>query len=347
MTPRIIVFGAGAIGSALAVYLSREDRDLLLIDPWYLQVRTIQDRGISVKGIDEEFRSSVKALLPDELEHLDKPADILILAVKSYDTEWALRLMLPYVQPDAPVLSAQNGLNEEKISSILGPERTVGCVVTMGGAVNAPGHVMRTSSSKNTALYIGELNGESSPRCHSLAELLSPVGGVEVVADIQARLWSKLAVNCMSNSISGLTGMSAGEWRLHPLAQRVGVRIAVETASVARAHGIKLAPLPGGMTQEMLLTIDQDGLDVACAALENHAKERFSGTGEGRPSLLQDVSKGRRTEVRYLNGMIVRKAAEVGIETPVNAVMVDLIEKIEMGELASNKNNLNFLKKYV
>lgn len=340
---RIVVFGAGAIGSAIASGLRLRDHDVTIVDPWFLHVETIKRHGLRVTAAEQETVASVAALHIDELSLLAGSADIVVLAVKSYDTEWAVRLIVPYMSSDGFIVSAQNGLNEERIAAIIGGERTVGCVVAMGGMVEEPGHMVCTSSVSGSAFYVGELDRSVSRRVRELCAILEAVGPSAVSEDIWARLWSKLAVNCMSNAICGLTGMSAGEWRVHPLAQRIGIRIAAETVEVAQALGFTVAPLPGGLTPEIVIETARGHSSQGYAALERHAAERFSGTTTANPSLLQDVHKGRRTEVRYLNGAVVEKARSTGVDVPVNTAIAELISRIEIGELNSDSQNLQQL----
>ena len=346
MGKKMAVFGAGAIGSTIGVYLARAGEDITLIDPWFLHIETIKREGLRVTAPDEEFTAPVKALNIDETSQLEGPLDILFLAVKSYDTEWATRLMIPYMKPDAFVVSAQNSLNEERIASIIGPERTMGCVVAFGGGLYEAGYLNRTSDSKSLACHLGELDGSMTSRLEELANILAPLGRMDVTGNIWGELWSKLAVNCMSNSIAGVTSMGSGEWRGNPVARRIGVRIGAEVVQVAQALGYTIEPLMGGITPEAILATAEGKSTEAYERLEEFAATRFSGASEGRPSLLQDALKGRRTEVEYLNGLIVEKGKQVGVEAPANAAIAALVKKVEMGELKPERSNLEFLSEF-
>lgn len=141
----IVVFGAGALGSLIAAYLTRAGLPATVADPWYAHMVAIQRKGLRVTDPDEEFTVRIRALHHDQLREV-APIDILFLSVKSMDTELATRYVAPYLSPDGFIVSAQNSLNEETISSIVGPERTIGMAATrITCAVYEPGVLLRSA----------------------------------------------------------------------------------------------------------------------------------------------------------------------------------------------------------
>src|SRR5215467_3139311 len=144
----IAIAGTGAVGGTTGAYLRRAGRDVLLVDGWHQNVEAIRRNGLVLKGRDEEFRVEARALHLDELSGLDEPLGGVLLAVKSYDTDWMLRALLPYLKTDAWIVSVQNGVNEERIAAVVGAERTVGCVVHMSAGMFEPGIATRYTSSE-------------------------------------------------------------------------------------------------------------------------------------------------------------------------------------------------------
>lgn len=345
----IAIAGIGAVGGTTAAYLRRAGRDVLLVDGWHQNVEVIRRDGLVLKGRDEEFRVEARALHLDELSSLDQPLDVVLLAVKSYDTEWMVRTLLPYLAPDGCIVSLQNGINEERIAPLVGADRTVGCVVHLSVGMFEAGVATRYTRSDWLTFSIGELDGRLSPRVDELAELLRAVGPLEVTRDIWGALWMKLCINAMSNGLTGLTGMtSPGLW-LDPRGFAAMVRIGGEVVAVSEALGHPMQPItPTGAPRPLQAAVlgqaaggDEGALEEVRAVFAATAEARRRGGRESISSLLQDVMKRRRTEVEYLNGHVVRRGSEHGIATPLNALVVDLVLRLEHGELARDPANLD------
>ena len=143
----------------------------------------------------------------------------------------------------------------------------------------------------------------------------------------------------MANPIAGITGMNNQEMRGHPDIFAVTVAVAGEALTVAQTLGVQVEPVGGILPQAYLDAVSGVGVD----ALRDAWVERGRSVGSGRPSLLQDVMKGRRTEVDYLNGYVVRKGREVGVPTLTNQAIVEVTKRIERGELAQGPANLQLL----
>ena len=212
MNKKLAVFGVGAVGGIIAAYLTRLGYEIPVIDPWFAHVVAIQKRGLHVTDADGEFTEMVKALHVDQIRELDGPIDILFLSLKSYDTEWSTRYIFPYMASDGIIVSAQNSLNEEIISSIVGSNRTMGLVIGTPASLWKPGEIIRHGAvgDSKLAVELGELNGFDTPQLKYLAELMSKIGQTKTTNNIWGALWSKLGLNCMLNATAGLTGSSRG-----------------------------------------------------------------------------------------------------------------------------------------
>jgi 2-dehydropantoate 2-reductase len=345
----IAIAGTGAVGGTTGAYLRRAGHDVLLVDGWHQNVEAIRRDGLVLKGRDEEFRVEARALHLDELARLDAPLDVVLLAVKSYDTEWMVRAVAPYLAPDGCVVSLQNGVNEELIASIVGPERTVGAAVHLSVGMFEPGVATRYTPAGWLTFSIGELDGRRSVRADRLADLLGAVGPVEVARDIQGVLWMKLCVNAMTNGLTGLTGLtSPGLW-LDARGFAAMVRIGGEVVAVSETLGHRMPPIePTGAPRPLRPETLRRAADGDDAAVDD-VRAIFAGTAEARrrsgrenlSSLLQDVMKRRRTEIDYLNGHVVRRGAALDVATPANALVVELVHRLERGELARDPANLD------
>ncbi len=345
----IAIAGTGAVGGTTGAYLRRAGHDVLLVDGWHQNVETIRRDGLALKGRDEDFRVEARALHLDELSRLDQPLDVVLLAVKSYDTEWMVRALLPYLAPGGCVVSLQNGINEDRIAALVGPERTVGCVVHLSVGMFEPGIATRYTRSDWLTFSIGELDGRRLERTDRVADLLRAVGPVEVTRDIWGALWMKLCFNGMNNGLTGLTGLpSPGLW-LDPRGFSAMVRIGGEIVAVCdaiphRMHPIHPIGAPDALEPAALRRAadgDFDALDRVREVFVATARERRKGGRENLSSLLQDVMKRRRTEIDYLNGHVVSRGLPLDIATPANALVVDLVHRLERAEVARDPANLD------
>lgn len=340
---KLAVLGAGAIGSTIGAYLARAGRDITLIDLWPAHVEVMQRGALKVTAPEEEFTVKVKALHLADVCTLRERFDAVFLSVKSYDSVWGTEFIKPYIKPAGVLISAQNSINEEWVAPVIGYTRMIGCVVTIGAGLYEPGHVVRTNSPARPCFALGELNGMITSRVQELVTVLAPAGLAHATTNLWGDRWAKLTVNCMANALAGLTGMNNAEMRESPDAFAITVKIAGEALAVAEALGVQVEPVGGIPAQVYLDASRGAGLED----LHGQWVERGKSVGAGRPSLLQDMMKGRRTEVDYLNGYVVRKGREVGVPTPMNEAIVGLTKRMEAGELRQDCANLTILAKHL
>jgi 2-dehydropantoate 2-reductase len=332
---RIVIIGAGAIGGVVGGLLSRAGRDVTLVDQWPEHVELMKARGIRLSGTCGDHQVPVKALHIHELQTVEDPFDAAFIAVKSYDTEWATAMALPYLRPDGCVVDFQNGMNDERVAAIAGRERTLGCVITIGAALVEAGHAMRTDRGA-IGFKIGELTGRETERARRLAAMMNDVAPTKVTTNLMGERWSKLAVNCMANPLAGLSGLGSAEVRSRPEPGRIAIHIAAELVKVARASGYEVEPIYGLDPQRF---VDAAGGKGAEALLGDMAASvRF--LAGGRPSMLQDVVKRRRTEIEYLNGWVTEQGRKVGVPTPVNDAVVKQVKSFGVGKLEPHPSHL-------
>ena len=341
MIARIGIVGAGAIGCVVGGVLAKARRDVTLIDQWPEHVEAMKRTGLRLGGTCGEHVIPMTALHIHEAQTIREPFDAVFIAVKSYDTEWATQLGVRYLRwPAGVVVDFQNGVNDERVAAVAGRERTLGCVITIGAGLYEPGHALRTDSG-TVGFKIGELDGTDSPRARELARLMNAVAPSQVTTNLWGERWSKLTLNCMGNAMAGLSGLGSAEVRSECTPRRIGIQLAAEVIRVARARGIEVEPVFGIAAPRIVDAAEGRGLEAVEA--EMAAGARFlSG---GRPSLLQDVLKGRRTEIDYLNGYVSAEGRKVGVRTPFNDAIVELINQYPPGGLRPDPKNLEPLAK--
>jgi 2-dehydropantoate 2-reductase len=324
-TPRIAVLGAGAVGSVVAGLLADGGHDITVIDQWPENVDTIKADGLRVSGTCGELLVRPTALHIHEVQSVNVPFDIVFLAVKSYDTEWATALAAGYLADDGVVVTLQNGINDPIVARVAGPARAVGAVTLIGVAMQGPGRGMRTDNDE-IGFKVGEHDGSESDRAVGIAEILGTIAGTVVTTNLWGERWSKLALNCMVNPLAALSGFGAAEVRLDQRCERLGVCLGAEVIEVGRAVGHEVEPVFKMPPDQVIAAAKGDGMDAAMAAIANGAEAR----GNGWPSMLQDVRRGRRTEVDHLNGFVAREGSRLGVPTPFNAGVTETFRPLSV-----------------
>ncbi len=346
MADRILIFGAGAVGGYVGGHLARAGEDVILVDTWPAHVAAMRAHGIALEGLTpaECFTQPVRALDLTELQGLvrEKPIDIAFCCVKSYDTAWVALLIKEYLAADGFVVSLQNSINEETIAAAVGWHRTLGCIAAkIAVELTGPGKIRRSvpmGGDKHTVFRVGEAHGRITPRVELVRDLLAGIDSAKATTNLWGERWSKLVANAMGNGVSAATGLSTAEYTGEPVARRLSIRIAGESVRVGRAHGYDLEAI-NGLAPEVW---DQAGREAEAGANDTPALDQIEARmmagakrlrPGARPSMGQDVQKGRRTEIEQLNGLVARRGQEIGIATPANLGLLKAVQRIERGDV--------------
>lgn len=336
MGDRIAVVGAGALGGHVGGYLARSGHDVTLVDPWPEHVNAINADGLKLTGLTDPecFTVRVPAIhITDLQREIGGPGfDIVFLSVKSYDTRWASAMIMPYLAPGGFVISLQNGINEMEIAEQVGWPRTVGCIASkISVDLHTPGQISRNIAlgAGGTMIFrVGEPHGRITDRVYRVADMLTVVDSAEPTTNLWGERWTKLAVNCMRNPMTAVTGRGGNDNDRDPVSRRLSITIAGEAARVGRSHGYDLGKLYGMDPDDVIAALD--GNNAAVARCEDIIVEATKTRSEQhRASMGQDIQKGRRTEIDFLNGYVAARADEVGLQAPMNAAMADLVRQIE------------------
>lgn len=343
MGKRIVVVGAGAIGGYAGGHMTRAGHDVTLIDAWPGHVEYMRAHGLQLSGMTPQETHSIKvnALHITDVQRFcrERPVDIAFICVKSYDTEWATHLVKPYLAPDGYCVSLQNCINEERIAAIVGWGRTLGCIASLVAAdLYQAGHVKRTvprGGDKHIVFRIGEVHGRVSPRAEEVAQLLRSADSAKVTTNLWGERWSKLVVNSMRNGLSAATGLSGNQRDGADGPRWLSIRLGSEAVRVGQALGFQLERMLG-MEPETLARAgegSQDALTEITDILTENAKKR---SDEQRPSMAQDMAKGRRTETDFINGFVAARGLEIGVNASTHAKMNEIVKQVERGELAAS-----------
>jgi 2-dehydropantoate 2-reductase len=304
---KIVVVGAGAMGSLFGAILARAGHHTTLIGR-ASHVEAIARDGLQLRSAGGEQRIAVTATTDIAAV---RGARLVLFCVKSMDTADTAKQMAPHLAPDAVVLSLQNGVdNPERIRAIVGGNRVVPVLVYAGANIPAPGIVHHTAGN---SVVIGQSAAEppDAAMLESIAALLRSAGiDVRISASIETDLWVKLVMNCAYNVISALSGARYGEMVAVPEIRNVMRAVVEEVVRVAAASGVRL---PGDIAEKTLKLADTMPRTTSSTA--------------------QDFARGRKTEIDHLNGFVVRTGEAHGIPTPVNRTLTALMKLFETQKL--------------
>ena len=338
---RIVIMGAGAAGSYLGAYMTRAGCDVTLLDMWAEHVRKMRADGLRASGTQDDFTTPVKAHHLSDAMQLEGGFDIGFLAMKSYDTEWAAHFLKRLVRRDGVVVSSQNCMNDRLLASIVGYERAVGCIMSsITVALWEPGHVTRGGppgrGRGHVVFRVGELHGRITPRVEELADILMCVDDAKATSNLWGERWSKLTTNSSGNPVGAMTGLGAQGVASMPEARRVQIEICKESCQVALAQNYAVEPIRGVAAETYARADDGEVFE------ELDAKFQPSGGGaDWKSSMGQDVEKGRRTEIEFMNGFIVDEGRRIGVPTPVNAAIVQVVKEVQGGTLPPSADNVH------
>jgi 2-dehydropantoate 2-reductase len=339
---RIAFMGTGALGGYVGGYFAHHGQDVTLIDFWPENIEAIRSHGLELDGVTDAEKFIVKTARTLHYKDLDTlkdqpPFDIIFITVKSYDTERVTKAVAPYLAKDGFMVSLQNCWNEDTIAAIVGKERTVGTIASMISVeLYAPGRVRRMAEKggdKHTVFRVGEIDGRITDRVNELVKLFSLIDSSKVTANLQGERWTKLTQNGMSNGICAATGLTGYGCDNNDAIRRFAIQVAGESIRVGRALGLKLEKMGPLMPDQ--LEKASAGDPAVLAEVEQVLKNRKAANPRAstqRPSMAQDMEKGRKTEIEFMNGLIVRKGREVGIATPANEKLVQAVLSVESGK---------------
>lgn len=300
-----VVGGAGAMGGVWASRLSAAGHDVAILDVAADALAAIERDGLAIDD-PEGVRRVTRLLCTDDAARLGI-RDVVIFFVKSHHTRAAAALAAPAVGPETTIVTLQNGWgNADALAGIFDPERLVMGVTYHSAKVLSPGVIAHTAARPT---FVGPYSeGASLERAESVAGLMNAAGIVTSVAPgITTEIWKKLIVNAAGLPLAALTRLMSGPMGANDELMHVSDGLATEAVAVARARG---------------LDIDRDERIAVIRGL------RLQG-GSGKPSMLQDVEARRKTEIEVVNGAIVREGERLGVDVPLNRVMVALIHGLE------------------
>jgi len=300
---KIVVVGAGAMGSLFAAFLTKSKEELWLLDKNKENAAKINASGISLEGVSGSWQAKPKTTA--NIEDIGR-ADLALLCVKAFNTKSAVEQIKPILGQNTKILTLQNGIgNVEIISEIAGENRVIAGVTSQGATLIAAGKIRHAGHGET---IIGSIDGKTPVELRAIREIFNKVGlETKMSRDIKSLLWSKLIINVGINALTAITRLPNGKLTEYEGSRRILRDAVTEASRVAKRKRVKLI------------------FDDPLAKVEAVCQD----TSANLSSMLQDVLRKKRTEIDFINGVIVRLGQEMGISVPTNKLLLDLVKTIE------------------
>lgn len=331
---RIAIYGAGSLGTILGAYINKGGVPVELINRNKAHVEALQKKGAQVVGT-VQFTQTVIAYSPEEMSG---QYDIFFLMTKQQQNAEVVQMLKKYLASDGVLVTFQNGLPEVGIADILGEERVLGCTVAWGATMKEPGMCELTSEPDALSFSLGAISEKKSKHFAKVKELLEMMGTVDVEENFLGTRWSKLLINSSFSGMSAVLGCTFGEAAKPRESRRIVQALIKECIDVCKVGGIRIEPVQG---KDIVKLLDYTNplkrafsFFIIPIAIRKHAKLKAS--------MLQDLEKGKLTEVDAINGAVSDYGRKVGCPTPMNDRVVEIIHKIEQGILCPSFDNLQY-----
>ena len=333
---RVAIYGAGSLGTILGAFISKAGVPIELINRNKAHVEALQTKGAQVVGT-MNFNQPVVAYTPDQMSG---EYDILFLMTKQQHNAEVVQMLKGFLASDGVLVTFQNGLPEMQIADVLGEERVLGCTVAWGATMQSPGVCELTSEPDALSFSLGAVSEKKSKHFDKVKELLEKMGTVDVEENFLGTRWSKLLINAAFSGMSAVLGCTFGEAAGPKESRRIVQKLIKECIDVCQVGGIHIEPVQGKDIVKLLNYTNAlkraFSFFIIPIAIRKHAKLKAS--------MLQDLEKGKLTEVDAINGAVSEYGRKVGFPTPANDKVVEIIHRIERGELKPCFDNLKYFE---
>ena len=329
---RAAIYGAGSLGMILGAFITKNGGRIDLIKRNKAHVEAIRKNGAVVTGT-VNFTQKVDVYTPEEMTGR---YDIIFLMTKQLQNREVVTFLKDFMTPDGVIVTLQNGIPEMLIGEIVGEDHVLGCTVAWGATKTGDGVCELTSEPDSLTFSLGSTSPTPNGHIKDVKALLELMGPVETEDNFIGTRWSKLLINAAFSGMSVVLGCTFGE-TVSQLPQRKVVQaIMKECMDVCSAGGIRIEPVQG---KDIVKLFDYSNpvkkavsLLLLPFAIKKHKLLKAS--------MLQDIENGKKTEVDSINGSVCAYGRKVGCPTPMNDKVVEIVHKIEDGELTPSFDNL-------
>ena len=329
---RTAIYGAGSLGTILGAYISKAGEPIELINRNKAHINALQTYGAQVVGTTQ-FTQPVTAYTPAEMSGT---YDIIFLMTKQQHNPEVVSMLKDFLAEDGVLVTFQNGLPEVQIAEILGEERVLGCTVAWGATLQSPGICELTSEPDALSFSLGAISERRNRHFDKVKSLLELMGTVDIEENFIGTRWSKLLINAAFSGMSAVLGCTFGKAAGPKESRKIVQELIKECIDVCRVGGIRIEPVQG---KDIVKLLDYNNpikkafsFFIIPIAIRKHARLKAS--------MLQDLEKGKLTEVDAINGAVSEYGRKINCPTPANDKVTELIHRIEKGEIKPCFDNL-------
>ncbi len=329
---RNAIYGAGSLGTVLGAYITKNGGQIDLINRNKAHVAALRDKGARIVGT-VDMTVPVTVYTPDEMTG---KYDIILLMTKQLFNTEMVTMLKDYLSDDGVIVTLQNGIPEPGIADIVGNNRTMGCTVEWGATLSEPGVCTLTSDPDSLSFHMGRMDGITDEQFKSVTDLLELMCPVHVEDNLLGARWSKLLINATFSGLGTVVGGRFGDVSENKAARRVAIRCMKECIDVGHATSVTFAPVQGKNIVSLFYYKNAFKRAIATALIPIAMKKHR----DIEPSMLQDLKKGKACEIDAINGVVCDFGKKYGVATPINDKIVEIIKKIEAGELKAEPDNI-------
>ena len=329
---RNAIYGAGSLGTVLGAYITKNGGQVDLINRNKAHVEILNTKGAKIIGT-VDMTVPVKAITPEEMEG---KYDVIVLLTKQLFNKDVVTMLKDFLSEDGVIVTLQNGIPEPGIAEIVGANHTMGCAVEWGAALIEPGVCELTSAPDSLSFHMGKLDGITDAQVKMVKDLLELMCPVHEEENLMGARWSKLLINATFSGLGTVVGGVFGDVSEDKDAQKVAIRCMKECIDVGHATGTEFAPVQGKNIVGLFYYKGALKRALGCKLLPIAMKKHRLI----EPSMLQDLKKGKPCEVDAINGVVCEFGRKHNVPTPINDKIVEIIKKIQNGELKAEKANI-------
>lgn len=333
---RYAIYGAGSLGTVLGAYITKNGGQIDLINRNKAHVAALNEHGARITGT-VEMTVPVHAITPDQMEGR---YDVILLMTKQLQNATVVTQLKDHLADDGVIVTLQNGLPEPGIAEIVGANRTMGCVVEWGATLSEPGVCILTSEPDSLSFHMGKMEGISQAQFDMVKELLEKMCPVYAEENLMGARWSKLLINATFSGLGTVVGGTFGSVSENKLPRKVALACMKECIDVGHAAGVEFAPVQGKNITKLFYYKNAFKRTIATLLVPIAMKKHRNI----EPSMLQDIKHGKSCEIDAINGVVCQWGRKGNIPTPVNDRIVEVIKKIETGELKPQMENIELFK---
>ena len=333
---RYAIYGAGSLGTVLGAFIMKNGGDVDLINRNKAHVDILNEKGARIIGT-VDMTVPVRAITPDQMTG---EYDVIVLLTKQLFNKDVVTMLKDFLAPDGVIVTLQNGIPEPGIAEIIGADHTMGCAVEWGAALIEPGVCELTSDKDSLSFHMGKMEGITDEQFKMVKDLLELMCPVHEEPNLMGARWSKLLINATFSGLGTVVGGVFGDVSEDKEGKKVAIRCMKECIDVGHAAGVEFAPVQGKNIVGLFYYTNPIKRGFGCLLLPIAMKKHR----DIEPSMLQDLKKGKPCEVDAINGIVCDFGKKHGVKTPVNDRIVEIIKKIQAGELTASKANYALFK---